>query len=246
MRNLFLVFLLTNFISFTHAGKTYDLKIVLQFIETKEKVSGCEVTISDDKGLLKSALSNENGVVIFQGLKEDNFNIAVKSNNPLINDLMTEFYANKEKIQGKLIILFPTPLFEQKLIEMEDSLYGDEKDGIYLSIPNDEKSSLKCDSLNSKEAQFKDTITDLFRYISREIRFPQTSIENGEQGKVYISFIVEKNGAISHVKVFRGVSQAIDYEAKRVIRLMSEWHPATCNGEPVRTLVKLPINFTLH
>lgn len=244
MRILILVFLLTNFISEIHAGKTYDLKIVLQFIETKEKLRDCEVTISDEKGQLISQFSNEFGVVFFQGIKEDNFYIKVKTNNPLINDLTSEFYASKAKIQERTILLYPTPLFEQQLLEKEDALYGTTENILDFSKKNDQ--SKKCDSINSHNASFKDSLKDLYRFISREVRYPQESIENGEQGKVYISFIVEKNGTVSHVRVVKGVSQAIDYEAKRVVRSMPKWNPATCNGEPERAYYYLPINFTMQ
>jgi len=66
--------------------------------------------------------------------------------------------------------------------------------------------------------------------------------------KVELRFIEtkEKNGVISHVRVVKGVSQAIDYEAKRVVRLMPKWNPAHCNGEPARTNYSLPIIFTLQ
>jgi TonB family protein len=244
MRTLFIIFLLTNFISVLHAGNTYDLKLVLQFIETKEKISGCEVTITDENGELKSVISNENGTVIFQGLKEDNFKITVKSNTPLIKDLTSEFYASKAKIQERTIFLYPTPLFEQQLIEKEDALYGNTENILDFSKTNDQ--SKTCDSTNSHNASFKDSLKDLYRFISREVRYPQESIENGEQGKVYISFIVEKNGTVSHVRVVKGVSQAIDYEAKRVVRSMPKWNPATCNGEPERAYYYLPINFTMQ
>jgi TonB family protein len=244
MRILFLLILLSNLSYYAQAGKTYDLKIVLQFIETKEKLSDCEVTISDEKGQLTSQLSNEFGVVFFQGIKTDNFYIKVKSNNPLISDLTSEFYASKEKIQERTIFLYPTPFFEQQLLEKEDALYGNTENVLDFSKKNDQ--SKKCDSINSHNASFKDSLKDLYRFISREVRYPQESIENGEQGKVYISFIVEKNGTVSHVRVVKGVSQAIDYEAKRVVRSMPKWNPATCNGEPERAYYYLPINFTMQ
>lgn len=244
MRIFILIFLLTNFNSEIRAGKPYDLKIVLINVESNQKISGCEVQLTDENGNFKKELSNSFGVVFFQDLTEKSYTVSIKSNNPLIEDKKTEFFASKDKMQDLTLYHYPTPLFEKVLIAKEDSIYGNEKDGIYLSSNKDKP--VLCDSLTSKEASFRDSIQDLFKFISREIRYPQESIENGEQGKVYVSFIVEKNGDISHVRVFRGVSQAIDYEAKRVIRAMPKWKPATCNEEPSRTLIKLPINFTLH
>jgi TonB family protein len=244
MRLLLLSFLLITFTSAVHAGKSYDLKIELRFIETDERLSGYDVSIVDEKGNSFQDKSNEFGVVFFQGLTEHNYTINVKSVNPLIKDYSSFFYSSKGKIQVQNIYLYPTALFEQTLLEKEDSLYGKFEESI--DFPMNKHTQNKCDSINFKEPLFKDNIQGLQSFIVKEVRYPQISIENNEQGRVYLSFIIEKNGAISHVKIDRGASQALDYEAKRVVRAMPNWTPGTCNGEPSRVVVRLPISFSLN
>jgi protein TonB len=86
----------------------------------------------------------------------------------------------------------------------------------------------------------------LQRYLKNSIKYPNIAMENGIQGKVYVGFVVERNGSISNVRIARGVDASIDKEAMRVIRLMPKWIPGKQNGEPVRVSFTAPINFALE
>jgi len=66
-----------------------------------------------------------------------------------------------------------------------------------------------------------------------------------EQGKVYVSFIVEKDGRITNIEIQRGVSDDLNKEAKRVVRNMPDWTPGESSGKRVRTKCSLPINFEI-
>ena len=68
----------------------------------------------------------------------------------------------------------------------------------------------------------------------------------GIEGKVYIQFVVEKDGSIADVKVMRGVCEELDAEAVRVIKAMPKWKPGEQEGKPVRTTMMLPINFKIN
>jgi len=95
------------------------------------------------------------------------------------------------------------------------------------------------------EAEFIGGAQALMKYISSNIQYPPTSIEMNEQGKVYLSYVVEPDGSISNVVVERGVSPDLDREAKRVIRSMPKWKPGEAKGKKSRTRCRLPINFQL-
>jgi protein TonB len=85
----------------------------------------------------------------------------------------------------------------------------------------------------------------LKKFIAENINYPKIDKEAGIEGKVYASFVVEIDGSITNVKIQRGVSKTIDNEAKRVIRLTSNWNPAEIRGRAVRCSVRLPITFEL-
>jgi len=95
------------------------------------------------------------------------------------------------------------------------------------------------------EAEFIGGAQAMMKYIQQNILYPPTSIEMNEQGKVYLSFVVEADGSISNVSIERGVSKDIDNEAKRIVRSMPKWTPGEAKGKKSRTRCRLPINFQL-
>ena len=84
------------------------------------------------------------------------------------------------------------------------------------------------------------------KWIAENVQYPQTAIEMNEQGKVYLSFVVEPDGSISNIAIERGVSGDLDKEAKRLVRKMPKWSPGEAKGKKARTRCRLPINFTLN
>jgi len=86
----------------------------------------------------------------------------------------------------------------------------------------------------------------LMKYLSTNIKYPRIATENGVQGRVYINFVVDKDGGISNAKVVRGVDASLDAEAMRVVKAMPKWIPGKQNGETVRVSYTIPINFVLE
>lgn len=95
------------------------------------------------------------------------------------------------------------------------------------------------------EANFHSGPKGLQRYMSKNVQYPVKAIENNEQGTVYIAFVVEPDGSISNIKIERGVSRALDREAKRLIKEMPKWKPGEVSDKKVRTRCRLPIIFQL-
>jgi protein TonB len=83
------------------------------------------------------------------------------------------------------------------------------------------------------------------KYIQRNLRYPLQAQEDGIQGKVFISFVIEKDGSISNVTVMRGVASSLDQEAARVIQKSPKWKPGIQNKESVRVRYNMPISFSL-
>jgi TonB family protein len=97
-----------------------------------------------------------------------------------------------------------------------------------------------------KEAQFPKGVDGMTKFLAYNILYPEISMELGDQGKVFIEFVVEKNGLITQVKVLRGVSSEIDAESIRVVRSMPQWSSAESSGELVRARCRIPINYILQ
>lgn len=96
------------------------------------------------------------------------------------------------------------------------------------------------------DAKFDGGAAAMQAWIAQNVEYPQTSIEMNEQGKVYLSFVVEEDGSISNILIERSVSDDLDREAKRLLRKMPKWIPGESKGEKVRARCRLPINFTLN
>ena len=93
---------------------------------------------------------------------------------------------------------------------------------------------------------FPGGISGLRTYLNQNIRYPAEAQENCVQGRVVVSFVVEKDGHISDVTVLRSVDPSLDKEAIRVIRNMPRWSPGKQGGEPVRVRYNVPVSFRLN
>ncbi len=82
-------------------------------------------------------------------------------------------------------------------------------------------------------------------WVYKYLRYPQEAVSEGIQGRVSVSFIVEKDGSVSHVEVVTGVDPRLDAEAVRVVSVSPKWIPGKIAGRPVRTRLVLPVDFRL-
>ena len=85
----------------------------------------------------------------------------------------------------------------------------------------------------------------LAKYIKKNIKYPKIAKDNNITGKVYVSFIVDKFGSATNVKIVRGVDENLDAEAIRVIKSLPKYKPGKQRGEAVRVMFTIPINFKL-
>ncbi|MFZ4739944.1 MAG: energy transducer TonB [Bacteroidales bacterium] len=82
--------------------------------------------------------------------------------------------------------------------------------------------------------------------LQNNMKYPTMEGESGIQAKVYVTFIVEKNGNVADVKILRGIVGGCDEEAIRVVKALPKWTPVKQRGKAVRVQYNLPIQFTLN
>lgn len=80
-------------------------------------------------------------------------------------------------------------------------------------------------------------------WIEKEVKYPSKSLKRGEEGTVYVQFVIWKDGSLGEIKVIRGVSKLLDAEAVRLVKKMPRWEPAKQAGKPVNCRYTLPIRF---
>lgn len=93
---------------------------------------------------------------------------------------------------------------------------------------------------------FPGGLSALMQYLSSNIKYPVVAQENGVQGRVVVSFVVERDGSITDVQVARSVDPSLDREAQRVVRSMPRWIPGKQNGQAVRVKYNVPVAFRLQ
>lgn len=94
-----------------------------------------------------------------------------------------------------------------------------------------------------KQPEFPGGMAALMNFLATEVKYPKSAIKNNIQGKVVVTFVVEKDGSLSEATVVQSVSEELDQEALRVVSAMPAWQPGTIDGEPIRARFTLPISF---
>jgi periplasmic protein TonB len=97
-----------------------------------------------------------------------------------------------------------------------------------------------------KQPEFPGGISKFYGYLSKAIKYPPMAQENNVQGKVFLSFVVEKDGKLTDIQVTRGLGSGTDEEAIRVLKASPRWNPGIQNGKPVRVKYNINVNFTLN
>ena len=86
----------------------------------------------------------------------------------------------------------------------------------------------------------------LIEFVSKNVEYPQEAKEKGVQGRVFVGFVVEKDGSVGNVTLLRGIGHGCDEEAVRVVKMLPKWKPGRHNGEIVRVSYQIPIFFKLE
>jgi len=103
-----------------------------------------------------------------------------------------------------------------------------------------------CENEPDEEARFKCFNRNIMKTVQKNFTYPEMARQMGLSDKVWVSFVIEKNGKISNVKVARGQYDDLNDEAMRLIKLLPKMTPAKQRGKPVRMSYTVPINFKLQ
>ncbi len=102
-------------------------------------------------------------------------------------------------------------------------------------------------SVVENKPTFNDSDANEFsKWVSEQMQYPQDAIDQNIQGRVVLQFTVNKEGQVEDVQVVRGVNEALDNEAVRVVTASPKWEPGTQNGTPVNVRYTFPVVFRLN
>lgn len=241
MKKILLLLIIPVLVSTSFAAKTF--KVTVQVIDgyTNKPYPKCKVLVSDDAVINNTKIADEHGKVTFHELGKKSLSFWAYPNDYRFHDGNIAITNRSMEDTEVIIYLYPTSAYEQAILNREDSLYGSVKKDSTSSSSENNKICQEFDI----EPEFEGGFEGMSMFIHNNVQYPSLSLENGEQGKVYVSFVVEADGRVSHVKVERGVSKLLDLEAKRIIRSMPLWKPGSCQYGS-RCVYRLPINFALR
>ena len=214
----------------THTGIT-----VIEQTPTETKTN-----IDDNKEfkVTGEVLDKESGTPIIGAIVQK-----MNSKKGSVTDTDGKFTINVKK-GDKIVIAYVG--FQSEVIDINTSESRDykvqlAKDG---SDKNDRNENLYCDVAETMP-QFPGGPKALLDYLSTNVVYPEEAYKKGVQGRVIVSFIVEKDGSITEAAVRRSIDPLLDDEALRVINAMPRWTPGTQNNKPVRVKYTVPVSFKL-
>lgn len=116
----------------------------------------------------------------------------------------------------------------------------------YGPIEGEDADSEACFTVVEEEPEFPGGTEALMDFIKKNLRYPEFLAESCIQGRVTLSFVVEKDGSITDIQEMRSPSEYLTEEAIRVVKLMPKWKPGKQRGQAVRVKYMLPITFRLE
>jgi periplasmic protein TonB len=114
-----------------------------------------------------------------------------------------------------------------------------------FSDPVEEEVAEEIFTIVEDQPQPKGGMAAFYEYVGKNLKYPAQARRMGIEGKVFVEFVVDKDGTITDVKAIKGIGAGCDEEAIRVIQLAPKWSPGKQRGRPVKVRMILPITFKL-
>ena len=231
-----LLFIITTLVLSSQllAAKTYNITVRVESLATHTTLSGMLVTAVLKKDKVPMGQTDAKGELVVKGLKAKSIKFIITDPSNSHREHSLHIYNPTKADQIAALGL--------RLNSNQEAAFFKATDAKYPAQPD-------LDAINANDLVDTNPVGgfEVFqKYIYMNMEYPDDCIEQNISGKVNLSFLVQKDGTISHVVVEKSVHPSLDAEATRVLRYAPKWNPATSNGKPVVTLVRVPIVFNLN
>jgi protein TonB len=142
---------------------------------------------------------------------------------------------DEEEIKEDLNIKFDVEVTEETKVEAVQ----------VVEAPEEKEDVEQIFSVVEESASPKGGMQAFYKYVGDKLKYPAQARRMGTEGKVFVEFVVNRDGSIVDVKVVRGIGAGCDEEAIRVVQSAPAWSPGKQRGKPVRQKMVIPINFRL-
>lgn len=163
---------------------------------------------------------------------------------PPVVEIILNIVEDEEEIEEEIEMDEVDDDMDMEIEAPEETIVEDEIFTIVEEMP----SFKGCEGEGNEQKRNQCTQQKIMEFLGDNIKYPQIAKEAGQDGRVFISFVVSKSGKINDVQLLRGVAGAktLDKEAMRVVNLLPDFKPGKQRGKPVSVRYNLPVNFTLR
>ena len=157
-----------------------------------------------------------------------------------------EFHAetDKSKLEKMIADYKFAEVFELKS-DNKQYLILSQDDAAYAVVKNMSKSEDGVYEIVDEKPEYEGGIQNFYQFIAGNMEYPAQARKAGIEGKVYVQFVVNKDGSVSDVQVAKGIGAGCDAEAARVVAASTQWKPGKVDGKVVRTKLMVPILYKL-
>ncbi len=191
--------------------------------------------------------SGQRGPSAFDGMSEEAIEEEVI---PVTEEIPPEEMPPPEVTVTDLFEIVEDDVVLDSEVKFEDDETSEDKVvEIYAPVLNAEEEEVEEEIFVIVEDMptFKGGDINRFReWVQKRVRYPELAAENGIQGRVFITFVVETNGTVSNVSITRSVDALLDEAAKEAVAASPKWEPGMQRGRPVRVRYSIPIIFQLQ
>jgi protein TonB len=135
-------------------------------------------------------------------------------------------------------------IFDQN--ELENTNFEKVKLPEITTKPDDSEPSDDPIIISEVMPEFEGGLSKFYDYVGKSIKYPKQASRMSIEGKVFVQFVIDKDGGLSDLKVLKGIGGGCDEEALRVLKESPKWKPGKQRGRPVRVKMSLPISFKLN
>ena len=217
--------------------------------------------IADSEAIKNEDEKSNYMMLLLQQCTADDFSTIANNFSFLLTKKRISMITKNQKVKGSVIkVLLTLPVFALLILlntQCDNTKPNEEKQQTTVT---ETETILEQPVYDTEAATLQDSIyrvsevmpqypggpNEMMRYIQENIKYPQSAKDNKIEGRVYVSFVVEKDGSITNAAVIRGIDKECDAEALRVVSSMPKWNPGQQDGKNVRTQFTIPIIYKFN
>ena len=217
--------------------------------------------IADSEAIKNEDEKSNYMMLLLQQCTADDFSTIANNFSFLLTKKRISMITKNQKVKGSVIkVLLTLPVFALLILlntQCDNTKPNDEKQQPAVTETETilEQPVYDKEALNLQDSIYRVTEVmpeypggpnEMMRYIQENIKYPQSAKANKIEGRVYVTFVVEKDGSITNAAVLRGIDKECDAEALRVVSSMPKWNPGQQDGKNVRTQFTIPIYYKFN